>query len=142
MSQKRKPQSEEIVFDKKLTNEEGKAIRKQQISNEEIESYIEMKNWKLSNEVDIYAFEIAFSEPDERLNFMRNLLEYYNARVTEIKNIESKMPKNRNHSLFFKAKTWREKILKGPKAGALMAVQRLEQAIEDLENDFIIDNEE
>ncbi|KAF0476689.1 cytidylate kinase [Gigaspora margarita] len=110
------PQSEEIVFDKKLTNEEEKAIRKQQISNEEIESYIEIKNWKLSNEVDIYTFEIAFHELDEELNFMRKLLEYYNACVTKIKNIESKMPKNRNHSLFFKAKTWHEKILKGPKA--------------------------
>ncbi|CAG8834606.1 42814_t:CDS:1, partial [Gigaspora margarita] len=111
MSQKRKNQSEEIVFDKKLTNEKGKAIRKQQISNKEIESYIEMKNWKLSNEVDIYAFEIAFYEPDERLNFIRKLLEYYNVCITE-----SKMPKNRNHSLFFKAKTWCKKILKGPKA--------------------------
>ncbi|CAG8855450.1 4109_t:CDS:1, partial [Gigaspora margarita] len=39
-------------------------------------------------------------------------------------------------------KTWHEKILKGPKAGALMAVQCLEQTIEDLENNFIIDNEE
>ncbi|CAG8814411.1 20240_t:CDS:2 [Gigaspora margarita] len=132
----------DLILTQKLTNEEGKAIRKQQISNEEIELYIEMKNWKLLNKVDIYAFEIAFHKLDERLNFMRKLLECYNACVTEIKNIESKIPKNRNHSLFFKAKTWCEKILKGPKAGALMAVQYLEQAIENLENDFIIDNEE
>ncbi|KAF0544889.1 hypothetical protein F8M41_002563 [Gigaspora margarita] len=101
-----------------------------------------MKNWKLSNEVDIYVFEIAFSDSDERLNFIKKLLEYYNTYITEIKNIVSKIPKNRNHSLFFKAKSWHEKILKGPKSGALMSVQCLEQAIEDLKNDFIVDNKE
>ncbi|CAG8787320.1 3450_t:CDS:2, partial [Gigaspora margarita] len=128
----------------KLTNEEGKAIRKQQISNEEIESYIEIKNWKLSNEVNIYTFEIAFHEPDERLNFMRKLLKYYNTRVTEIKNIESKMPKNRNYSLFFKAKTWHEKILKGPKAESPTSIHSDSTYITDdgfVEKDQVPNNE-
>ncbi|KAF0407557.1 hypothetical protein F8M41_008750 [Gigaspora margarita] len=101
-----------------------------------------MKNWKLSNKVDTYAFEIAFQDPDKRLNFIRKLLEYYNACITEIKNIKRKMPKNRRHSLFFKAKTWLENILKGPKASAMMVVQYLEQVIENLKNDIIIKNEE
>ncbi|RIB05158.1 hypothetical protein C2G38_2220469 [Gigaspora rosea] len=48
---------------------------------------------KLSNEVNNDAFEFVFPNKDERLTFARNLLEYNNARVLEIKRIEGVMSK-------------------------------------------------
>ncbi|CAG8502053.1 8330_t:CDS:10 [Gigaspora rosea] len=69
----------------------------------------------LSNEVDNDAFEFAFPNKDKRLTFARNLLEYYNACVLEIKRIEGVMPK---------------------------AVSHLEEYFENLENEIVADEEE
>ncbi|CAG8543166.1 14729_t:CDS:2 [Gigaspora margarita] len=114
----------------------GNTIKKQETSDEEIEFYIEIKNWKLSNEVDNYALEMVFPDQEVRLTFMRNLLDYYNARVIEYKRIEKVMPKARNHPLFFKAKTWREKILKNSKLGATLAVTHAEESNRLLKNNL------
>ncbi|CAG8799239.1 815_t:CDS:1, partial [Gigaspora rosea] len=64
--------SNKIISDKKLINEDRKTISKQvkpKTSDEEIEYYIDMKNWKLSNEVDNYALELAFPDEEARLIF-------------------------------------------------------------------------
>ncbi|CAG8840632.1 25978_t:CDS:2, partial [Gigaspora margarita] len=79
---------------------------------------------KVSNEIDISAFEIAFPNAETRITFARNLLDYYNAYVAECKRIEKIMPKNRNHDLFFDAKTWCEKIFKNVKLGTTIAVTK------------------
>ncbi|RIB22440.1 hypothetical protein C2G38_2173897 [Gigaspora rosea] len=101
-----------------------------------------MKNWKLSNEVDNYALELAFPDEEARLIFARNLLDYYNAHVLEYKRIERVMPKARNNPLFFKAKTWHEKILKNSKLGVILAVTHTEKYIENLENEILAHEEE
>ncbi|RIB17237.1 hypothetical protein C2G38_2187868 [Gigaspora rosea] len=137
---KRKNQLEENVSDKRIINEEGQIISKN--TSEEIDYYVNLKSWKLSNKVDNDAFEFAFPNKDERLTFAKNLLEYYNARVLEIKRIEGVMPKSRKHLLFFKAKTWCEKILKNTKLGATLTVSCLEEYIENLENEIIANEEE
>ncbi|RIB10262.1 hypothetical protein C2G38_2206621 [Gigaspora rosea] len=137
--------SNKIISDKKLINEDRKTISKQvkpKTSDEEIEYYIDMKNWKLSNEVDNYALELAFPDEEARLIFVRNLLDYYNACVLEYKRIERVMPNARNNPLFFKAKTWREKILKNSKLGATLAVTHTEEYIENLENEILAHEEE
>ncbi|RIB13240.1 hypothetical protein C2G38_2198382 [Gigaspora rosea] len=64
----------EIISDKKLINEDEKTIPKQvkpKTSDEEIEYYINMKNWKLSDEVDNYALELAFPNEEARLIFQK-----------------------------------------------------------------------
>ncbi|RIB06725.1 hypothetical protein C2G38_2216345 [Gigaspora rosea] len=111
--------SNEIISDKKLINKDRKTISKQvkpKTSDEKIEYYIDMKSWKLSNEVDNYALELAFTDEEARLIFVRNLLDYYNACVLEYKRIE--------------------------RLGATLAVTHTEEYIENLENEILAHEEE
>ncbi|CAG8768470.1 26985_t:CDS:1, partial [Dentiscutata erythropus] len=101
-----------------------------------IEAYIEMKPFKLSSKVDRYTYETAFSEAEERLNFMRNLLIYYTAHINKLDNIENLMPKRRKHHLYFKEKAFKEKTLKGFQVGATIAVQNLKKFIKELKNEL------
>ncbi|CAG8586562.1 25734_t:CDS:1 [Dentiscutata erythropus] len=110
--------------------------KKQKNNNKTIEAYIEMKPFKLSSEVDRYAYETAFPEAKERLNFMRNLLTYYTAHVNKLDNIENLMLKKRKHHLYFKGKAFKEKTLKGPQVGATIAIQNLKKSIKELENEL------
>ncbi|CAG8712678.1 6733_t:CDS:2, partial [Dentiscutata erythropus] len=95
--------------------------KKQKNNNKAIEAYIEIKPFKLSSEVDRYAYKTALPEAEERLNFMRNLLTYYTACVNELDNIENLMPKKRKHHFYFKGKAFKGKTLKGPQVGATIA---------------------
>ncbi|KAF0444375.1 hypothetical protein F8M41_003479 [Gigaspora margarita] len=84
---KEKGKHEEIIVsEKKQKDKNGKAIRK--TTNKKIDFFVRMKGWKVSNEVKISAFEIAFPNAEIRITFARNLLDYYNACVAEFTHIE------------------------------------------------------
>jgi hypothetical protein len=102
----------------------------------ELEVYIGWKNWELSNHVDYQAYEKAFPNKEERLEFLKNLKQYQEAKITEYSLIEKNFPKNRNHKYYYKIQDWRKKIFSGPKRGATMGIQRIEEVIEDLESEF------
>ena len=83
---------------------ENSEPKKQKMSEEEIDRYLDLNNYKLSNKVEYEAFDHAFPEEKERLNFMMNLKKYLDAKVFIYENIEGVMPKNRKYPLFVKSK--------------------------------------
>ncbi|CAG8814363.1 914_t:CDS:1, partial [Dentiscutata erythropus] len=92
-------------------------------------------------EIEAQALENAFPDKDKRLEFLNLLLDYSNHVVNEFKELEKRLPKHRNHPYYIKSKTFRDKVLNGPKQGSVMKVQQIEKAIQDLEEEFECDTE-
>ncbi|CAG8726274.1 7922_t:CDS:2 [Cetraspora pellucida] len=60
------------------------------------------------------SFELAFSDSDERLEFIKNLLHYYEVIEKEYDDIDKIISLNRNHAFYFKMQEWKSKVLSGP----------------------------
>jgi hypothetical protein len=122
--------------------EQNKSKKVKTFEKEELEYYFDLKNWKLSQIVENTAYENAFPDKQERLEFMKLQLDLLNAKIVEFTNIEKGLPKNKKHPQFFKAVKFTDNILDGPKKGTVMSIQNLERNISKLSNEIIEENEE
>src|SRR5947208_9320594 len=88
--------------------EESTTMKKQRNENQrrkELESYIGMNNWKLSNDVEYQSLKRAFLDEDEHMKFLQDFLHYSKVRVAEFDEIERKLPRDRNHELYYDSRT-------------------------------------
>src|SRR6185295_2418675 len=97
MSKRKQQQTEEV-------NEEtsNKHQKTEQVSEETYEFYLKQKKWELTKDAKAKAFNIAFSDKDECLEFMKNLLRYYEAIISEFNKIENIIPLDRKHEYYVK----------------------------------------
>ena len=102
------------------------------LKNEELKDLIKLRNWEISNNIEQKAFELAFSDEDERIVFLKNLLQYWRVVVNSYNEKEKLFPKNRKDPLYKDVEEWK-KIFEGPRKGANYKVTNLEKMINELE---------
>ncbi|CAG8796942.1 16826_t:CDS:1, partial [Cetraspora pellucida] len=81
------------------------------VSEETYEFYLKQKKWELTKDAKEKAFNIAFPDKDECLEFMRNLLRYYEAITSEFNDIENIIPRDRKDEYYVKMQTWKKEKL-------------------------------
>ncbi|CAG8633239.1 26810_t:CDS:1, partial [Dentiscutata erythropus] len=89
--------------------------------------YLDLSNWQLNTEVDEDAYVEAFPLLSDRIKFIQDLKNYYEARKTVLSHIERIFPKEKDHESFDKIQEWRTTTLQGPKFGAKIALDKLER---------------
>ena len=82
-----------------------KKLKTENQRKKELESYLGMNNWKLSNDVKYQSLKRAFLDEDECMKFLQDFLYYNKARVAEFDKIERKLPRDRNHELYYDSRT-------------------------------------
>ena len=88
--------------------------------------YLDLSNWQLNTEVDEDAYVEAFPLLTDRIKFIQDLKNYYEARKTIFSRIERILPKEKDHESFDEIQEWRTNTLQGPKTGAKIAFDKLE----------------
>ena len=94
------------------------------------------KNWEITNYVSNSSYKIAFPDMYKRLEFMKNLLTYNEAIISEYNRIESLLPTDNEDLDYFIKQTWKDKTLKGPTTEANMNVIRLKREIAILDSNL------
>ncbi|CAG8794961.1 15174_t:CDS:2 [Dentiscutata erythropus] len=84
--------------------------------------YLDLSNWQLNTEVDEDAYVEAFPFLSDRIKFIQDLKNFYEARKTVFSHIERIFSKS-----FDDIQEWRTTILQGPKSGAKIALDKLER---------------
>src|SRR5271170_3449156 len=69
-----------------------KSFRNPQREKEELNFLMTKKNWEITNYVSNSSYKIAFPDMYKRLEFMKNLLTYNEAIISEYNRIESLLP--------------------------------------------------
>ena len=88
--------------------------------------YLGLSNWQLNTEVDEDAYVDAFPFLSDRIKFIQDLKNYYEARKTMFSHIERILPKEKDHESFDEIQEWRTITLQGLKTGAKIAFDKLE----------------
>ncbi|CAG8772871.1 1536_t:CDS:1 [Cetraspora pellucida] len=127
-TRQQKDSEEEVV-------EETSPCKIPKFSDETYEFYLKQKNWMLQKDIRQKSFELAFPNSDERLEFMKNLLRYYEVIEKEYDDVDKIIPLDRNHAFYFKMQEWKSKVLSGPLNGASNDVTNLEKLIKKLERE-------
>jgi hypothetical protein len=104
--------------------------------NEELSSLMGMENWKLSNNIESKAYEIAFPEPEKRLEFMQNLKIFIEAKVSAIGDINRKLPRDRKDPLFKQSQLFRKDKLDKVSGWTKMHLDRVTKDIDNTELEF------
>ncbi|CAG8796379.1 17952_t:CDS:2, partial [Cetraspora pellucida] len=81
------------------------------------------------------AFNIAFSNKDECLEFMKNLLHYYEAITSEFNAIENIIQLDRKHEYYVKMQTWKNERLNWALNDANKDVSNLKKLIKKLDKE-------
>ena len=113
-----------------------KPFRNPQREKEELNFLMTKKNWEITNYVSNSSYKIAFPDMYKRLEFIKNLLTYNEATVSEYNRIESLLPTDNEDPDYFIKQTWKDKTLKGPTTGANMNVIRLKREIAILDSNL------
>ena len=116
-------------------------IKKKSSSDQELLSILSLTNWKLKNNTEQRAFVKAFSNKEERLEFMQNFYLYKKTVASIYSEIETSLPRDRKNPKYYEAKEFKEKVLSEPKKGNEFDISRLNELILELE-DEIDDSEE
>jgi len=130
MSKRKQQQIEEVI--EETSNKHQKT---EQVSEETYEFYLKQKKWEVTKNAKENAFNIAFPDKDECLEFMKNLLRYYEAITSEFNEIETIIPLDRKHEYYVKMQTWKKEKLNWALNDVDKDVSNLEKLIKKLEKE-------
>ncbi|CAG8790713.1 3669_t:CDS:1, partial [Cetraspora pellucida] len=130
MSKRKQQQIEEV-------NEEtsNKHQKIEQVSEKTYKFYLKQKKWELTKDVKEKALNIAFSNKNECLEFMKNLFCYYEAITSEFNKIENIISLDRKHEYYVKMQMWKKEKLNWALNDANRNVSNLEKLIKKLEKE-------
>jgi hypothetical protein len=104
--------------------------------NDELSSLMGMENWRLSNDIESKAYEIAFPDPEKRLEFMQNLKIFIDAKISAIGAINRKLPRDRKDPLFRQSQSFRKDKLDKVSGWTKMHLDRVIKDIDNTELEF------
>ncbi|CAG8845906.1 21816_t:CDS:1, partial [Racocetra persica] len=83
---------------------------KNAFTQEEIEKFLDMKNYEVAKEIDKKAYEKAISDKTSRKIFLNKYLKLCNRHDQKLKETEKRLPNSRNHPYWPKAKDIKDNI--------------------------------